>query len=308
MPEIGGLMNEIFDFMNHHRIFSCILIFLNMILLNQLLFKISIHLNSHIHEASGGRDILNSWYKRCKALLKKSIEKYEGKEEKFNLYAKARDRMKKCGYRSEYAPVIYITTKYLLPILLFMLSFVINFPHFTSGLFPAVMSFISVELVLRNRKRKLNLQFQKDIYKIYKYLHNQVSSGVKVTDAIKTVYQTIGDKSIQDLLIILAARYELSHDINASLDDFKSNFDVREVETLCIALKQGITTGDNQELLARQEQIMFNQYFNFIQAETDSLKFKSLMVVSLFTAIVVIMIVIPLFNDVTGALGKIFIN
>jgi hypothetical protein len=110
------------------------------------------------------------------------------------------------------------------------------------------------------------------------------------------------------MLLRLVARYELTLDIDTALEEFKSGFSVHEAETLCVALKQGIETGDNQELLARQEDVMFKKYFNYIQAETDSCKTRSMMAAMMFTAIVVILIVVPLFNDASEALGRIFEN
>ena len=171
-----------------------------------------------------------------------------------------------------------------------------------------VLFIIIIELVVAGERRKINLKFQKYVYKIYKYLHNQISSGVKVTDAIKTVYDVIDDKRLKDVLIRLAARYELTLNIDDALEEFISNFDIQEAETLYVALKQGILTGDNQELLARQEDIMFKKYFNYIQAETDGCKARGVIAVAMFTIVVVLMIIIPLFNDVTEAAGKIFIN
>jgi hypothetical protein len=158
------------------------------------------------------------------------------------------------------------------------------------------------------RKKEVNLKFQRYIYKIYKYLHNQISSGIKVTDAIRSVYEIIDDRELKDIMMQMAASYELSLDIDKALLEFKSNFEAHEAETLCVALKQGILTGDNQELLARQEDIMFKKYFNYIQAETDSCKTRCVIAVVMFMSIVVVMISVPLFNDVSEALSRIFVN
>ncbi|NTV90110.1 MAG: hypothetical protein HGA22_07090, partial [Clostridiales bacterium] len=91
------------------------------------------------------------------------------------------------------------------------------------------------------------------------------------------------------MFIRTAAKYELTLDIDESLEEFRENFDAYEAEMLCTALRQGIETGDNSELLARQEDMMFKKYFNYIQAETDNCKNRSLLSAGMFTAVVVLM-------------------
>ncbi|HHW49114.1 MAG TPA: hypothetical protein GXX14_10950 [Clostridiaceae bacterium] len=270
--------------------------------------KIFVYMDRHLIEALGMRAAEKSVYKRCKNLVKQSIERYEKKEKLHGIYIKAKAKMKKTGYRGQYAAAVYLFVKYIVTAALFLVALVINFPSFAQPLIIAALNVIVVELVLAYKKRKFNLKFQKNAYKIYKYLHNQISSGVKVTDAIKTVYEVIDDRDLRGVLVELAARYGLTLDIDASLEEFKANFDNHEAETLCVALKQGVITGDNKDLLERQEDVMFKKYFNYIQAETDSCKARSVLAAAMFVAIIVIMITVPLLNDVTDAIQSIFSN
>lgn len=301
-------MDEIFLFINNHRYFAVVMLFLDVFLIKMLIQKISIYINKHMNEAMGGRNERESLYKKCKTFVRQSIEQYERRGRQHGFYTRAREKMKKSGYRSEYAAVIYLLVKYAGSAALFITTFIVNFPGVAGASAAAVLVFLVVEAVVVGAKKKLSLKFQRYMYKIYKYLHNQISSGVKVTDAIKTVYEVIEDRELRGILVQLAARYELTLDIDVSLDEFRSNFDLQEAETLCVALKQGIVTGDNQELLARQEDVMFKKYFNYIQAETDGCKTRSAIAAALFTAVIVIMIMVPLFNDITEAVNKIFIN
>lgn len=301
-------MNEIILFILQHRFLTVLLAAGSTFPAILAAKRLELAAGKQLIEAMGCRNSSLSLYNRCIYMVSRAIKDYERREKKAGVYLKAKAKMKKAGYLGEHAAAVYLFAKYILPSLLFVTAFMLNYPDFIGpiGLTAAIV--IIVELVTGSEKRKINLKFQKYIYKIYKYLHNQISSGVKVTDAVKTVYEVIDDKQLRNILIRLAARYELTLDIDNALLDFRSNFDISEAETLCIALKQGIETGDNQELLARQEDVMFKKYFNYIQAETDSCKNRSLTAVAMFTAIVVIMIVVPLFNDLTEAVGKIFIN
>lgn len=261
-----------------------------------------------VADALGARYARPSLLKKCSALAGYGIsgcEKYLGKG---RLYQKARTKMRTAGYKSEYAAIVYLAVRYLLSPAVFLIAVRMNYPDIIRPLASVVLINTAMESVISSNKRKINLRFQKHIYKIYKYLHNQISSGVKPTDAVRSVYEVTEDRELGAILVRLAARYELTLDIDTALEEFRSNFDAHEAETLCIALKQGIETGDNKELLAKQEDVMFKKYFNYIQAETDGCRNRSLAAASVFVAIVVVMIIVPMLAEMGQAVGNIFIN
>lgn len=280
----------------------------NVILARRMVYRLAARLNKDIYDAMGGRSVQKSLHSKCFSILSGTVRSYKAKNEKRSYYSKIKRKLKSSGYHSDYAPVVFLAIRYAVIPLIAVLVIIANFPGITQALFIFLLSNIIMEMIVASRRKQLNLKFQKYVYKIYKYLHNQVSSGVKVTDAIKTVYEVIEDEDLRRVLIRLAARYELTLDIDAALDEFRDSFALQEAETLCIALKQGVMTGDNSELLERQEDVMFKKYFNYIQAETDSCRFKSMLAAVMFSAIIVIMVAIPLLNDVADAVGNIFVN
>lgn len=264
--------------------------------------------SKRVADALGTRSSDLSLYRRCSRLVVQGVTACEKRIEKGGIYKKARMKMKKAGYKGEHSAVLYLTVRYVVSPVIFAAAFAFNYPDPIRPLASVVLVNTVMEAVISAGKRKINLRFQKYIYKIYKYLHNQISSGVKPTDAVKSAYEIIEDGELRGILVRLAARYELTLDIDAALEEFRSNFDAHEAETLCIALKQGIDTGDNKELLAKQEDVMFKKYFNYIQAETDSCRNKSVAAAAVFVAIVVVMIIVPMLNEVSQGIGKIFIN
>lgn len=301
-------MNEILLFIYTHKYFSAILTFADVLLGNLLFESLRLLTDRLLIEAAAGRNNGSSVYKRCAQFVRQSISEYEKTGSKPAFYVKAAAKMKLAGYRSKYAAVVYLLLRYLVIPIMFIFALVLNYPSIAEGVIASAVLWIIIEMVVKGREKKLSLIVQKNIYKIYKFLHNQISSGVKVTDAIKSVYEIIDDEYLKGIMIKLAARYELTLDIDATLEEFKSNFNMQEVETLCVALKQGVVTGDNQEFLARQEDVMFKKYFNFIQAETDNCRIRSVAAAAMFVAIIVLMISVPLFIDASNALGKIFMN
>lgn len=264
--------------------------------------------NKRVYEALGARNSGISLHRRCTRLMEQSMAAFGKRFERGSFYKKARDKMRKAGYKGDYSAIVYLCVKYMVSPVVFITACLSNYPDVIRPLAAVVFINAVMETVISSGRRKINLRFQKYIYKIYKYLHNQISSGVKPTDAVRSVYEVIEDSELRGIMVRLAARYELTLDIDATLKEFRSNFDVHEAETLCIALKQGIDTGDNKELLARQEDIMFKKYFNYIQAETDSCRNRCVGAAAVFVAIVVVMIIIPMVGEIGQAVGKIFIN
>lgn len=269
--------------------------------------KMRIVFSKNVSAALGVRRTAGSLHKKCLLLAGRGITACERKLEKGRMYQKAKTKMCKAGYRSDKAALVYLGVRFILSPLVFLAAFHTNFPNVAGPLAAAVLINVIMELIIKAGRRRINLRFQKYIYKIYKYLHNQISSGVKPTDAVRCVYEVTEDRELRDILVRLAARYELTLDIDTALNEFRSNFDVHEAETLCIAIKQGIETGDNKELLAKQEDMMFKKYFNYVQAETDSCKNRSVAAATVFVAIVAMMIIVPMLHEVNQAIGNIFI-
>lgn len=301
-------MDDILGFATAHRLLAGLLVAGNIIPAVVLTGHFSRRRGGRAAEAMGGRSGNLSLYRKCVLLASRTVSNYGKHGKKAGMYARAADKVKKAGYGGEYAPVLYILLKYAAIPAFFLFSAAVNFPDIKGPAAASLVFILLLEANIASGRKKMNLKLQRYIYKIYKYLHNQVSSGIKVTDAIRSVYEVIEDRELKSVFIRLAARYELTLDIDTALAEFRERFAAHEAETLCVALKQGVETGDNQEILARQEEVMFKKYFNYIQAETDSCKTRSMAAAVMFTAIVVIMIAVPLINDTSEAIVKIFIN
>lgn len=301
-------MEYIFEILQENAAVTMALVIADVLLgmlLSRLLYLSG---SKRVIEALGTRSPDLSLLRRCTRLAVKGFTACEKHMDKGSIYKKAREKMRKAGYRGDYSAVLYLFIKFVALPAVFLAAFVINYPDLLRPLASVLLVNTIMEMVISAGKRKMNLHFQKYIYKIYKYLHNQITAGVKPTDAIRSVYEVIDDRELRGALVRLAARYELTLDIDTALEEFRSNFDAHEAETLCIALKQGIDTGDNKDLLSRQEDVMFKKYFNYIQAETDSCRNRSVAAAAVFVSIVVVMIIVPMLNEVGEAVGKIFIN
>ncbi|MEM1724711.1 MAG: type II secretion system F family protein [Thermoplasmata archaeon] len=263
-----------------------------------------------------GYQIVKSiFYKNISSFIKnKSPTKIAIKYENFlkntysDIYEKISSKLKKAGFYGISAVFIYLILIFILPLIMLISTLIFYRANILNNLFLIAAFICVIEVYVFYKKKQYTLKFNKNAYKIYKFIHNQVSSGVKPTDAVSTVFEVVDEPDIRKTLMRLAARYKLTGDLESSLCELTDRFDTHEAHTLCVALKQGVDTGDNTELLKRQEEVMFNRYFAYIQAETDSLVYKSILAAVFFTGIIIIMIALPMFKDVQDGIGRIFTN
>lgn len=301
-------MQQIIEFLREYPLFTISAVILNLIMASMITTKLMASINSKVQDAKSGRGEEKSNYKKYMELARESLEAYERKNNKAKLFKMAIEKTKQAGYYTEYSPMIYLILITIIPVLTFITVYIITFPDFRGALVLAMYIPTVVELTLRAKKKAIIMEFQMNSYKLYKYLHNQISAGVQVSDAIKSLYEVSGSKKLRLILIKLAGAYGRTLDIDYALEEFMTYFNIPEAQTLAVALKQGIDTGDNQGILQRQEEVMFNKYVDYVQAETDACRTRSTMAVLFFVAIIVIMVCVPMFNDMVAGVTKIFIN
>jgi len=161
-------------------------------------------------------------------------------------------------------------------------------------------------LIRYNVKKKRQI-IEFNGYKIFKFLLNQISSGILVSDAIKSMYRIVEDLQLRQCLIDVSAYYSKTTDLTESLNILKEQYKSMEVDTLCIAIEQGIYTGTNYETLKRMEALLFKRYIYQIKLETKWRKKKSILSVLLLCMVMILMIAIPVVMDMMKAFNQIFI-
>lgn len=281
-------------------------LFINILIISQIYSKISLGTDSLIREAKGKRGLEESYKKYIRGIGNKLyiIDKENSQKEGF--YQKIKNFLKRAGYKGTYSVSWYTILQLVVPFVLSIITAV--YRNFSLAIAVFLLLSLNTFYIVFKKGKRVAKQLEKSVYRIYKYLDNQVSAGVKSTDSIKSVYEVVDDKELKDILIRFAARYELTLDIDESLKDFCSYFNTLESETLAVAIKQGVDTGNNQNILMRQEEVMFNKYLNYIQMETENAKKKAALSMIAFMLIIIIMVAVPMFNDAKEALKQIFIN
>jgi len=89
-----------------------------------------------------------------------------------------------------------------------------------------------------------------DIKLIYHSLEVQIGSGVYVTDALSECVLSVRHIRLIDALNTFSADMMMKSDIYASLEKFRSSFDDRYIDSLCITVVQALESGQAVELLS----------------------------------------------------------
>jgi uncharacterized protein YegL len=156
----------------------------------------------------------------------------------------------------------------------------------------------------REKKRKNIIGYYG--YKIFKFLMNQTSSGIKVSDALQALYRIVKDKELRKQLIKVSACYGQTANLHESLNHLKLKYKGVEVDTLCVAIEQGIDTGTNYETLVKMEGLLFKKYLFQIKQDTVLRKKRGVLAALYLCIIVVLMVGIPILMDMVSAFNKIF--
>jgi len=289
-----------------HPYFALAAVAINALIISQIYSKLSLGIDRMIREAKGKRGTKEYYEKYIRGIAYKLYAFDKENSSGKGIYQKVKNFLKRAGYRGTLSVLWYTVFQLLIPVAFFIFTAAYRNISLAAAVF--LMLFLNTFYIVYKKGRRIAKQLERSVYRIYKYLHNQVSAGVKVTDAIKSVFEVVDEKELKDILIRFAARYELTLDIDDSLRDFCSYFNTVESETLAVAIKQGVDTGDNQNILMRQEEVMFNKYLNYIQMETENAKKKAAWAMVSFMLIIIIMVAVPMMNDLQEALKLIFIN
>lgn len=160
-------------------------------------------------------------------------------------------------------------------------------------------------MYIKNRIEKRKKAFIINAYKLYYFLHSQISSGIKVTDALKGLHEIADDPLIHNTFVKFVAQYELTLSLESSLKILRESFSGYDCEMLCVSIEQCINTGMAGKTLLKMEQIMFGKYFFYLQKDTEKYRTK-LLISGLFAIVPVLMLfLMPMLFDAMQGFGQI---
>ena len=147
--------------------------------------------------------------------------------------------------------------------------------------------------------RSDNRRMLRDIRLIYHSMGVQIKSGVYVTDALAECCTSVENIRLKSALSAFYADVIMKSDIYASLEKFRSSFDDRYIDSLCMTVVQALESGQALDLLndlAEQASDMETEIFAARKASLDRLLTLSQLLVlgavlgtALYTCIVYMM-------------------
>lgn len=160
--------------------------------------------------------------------------------------------------------------------------------------------------MLALKKNKRRDCFRKNAYKLYKYVFNQISAGVRPYNALKSMYRVVDDGKLRKILRDACAKYAVSMDEKLFADEIEEKINTGEAGDFASSIRNGLFESGDEKLLERMEKLMFNRYFAYVQRRTDSVRTKCLLAVVMLCVVVVAMVLVPTFLDVENAIESIF--
>ena len=152
------------------------------------------------------------------------------------------------------------------------------------------------------------MAFNKNAYRLYKFLHNQVSAGVQPKEAMMSLFLIVKEPFLKERLQALGSIYAQTLDFDMAFEELTRYYEGPDIDAFRIAMLQGITLGNNINTLKKQESLMFNKYMNYLQLETNRQKLRTFLVVTIYCVIIIIMIGLPLMMELNQAMDMIFLE
>lgn len=160
-------------------------------------------------------------------------------------------------------------------------------------------------LYVKSRISDRQNAFLINAYKLYYFLHSQISSGIKSTDAVRGLHNIADHPLIHGVFVRFVAQYELTLNIEESLEVIRKAFKGYDAEMLCVSIRQCVETGIAGKTLLKMEQLMFAKYFYLLQKDTARYKTK-LLIAGLFVMTpLVILFALPIVYDAVKGFGQV---
>ncbi|URZ06726.1 type II secretion system F family protein [Clostridium felsineum] len=139
------------------------------------------------------------------------------------------------------------------------------------GLVAAILGFFSVDIVnyLSNEDDKNRIRL--DLADVYDLVSLQTVAGVNIGHALLEVHTVCKSKRLQKSLIKLAAKINLSKNIEKALNEFNSEYDMPEIDTFVAIIKESLSSGLKEEIIDDQSAALKAVNSFYTASETEKI-------------------------------------
>lgn len=160
--------------------------------------------------------------------------------------------------------------------------------------------------MLRRRASERKKAFVRSLYKIYRFLDGQISSGVAATDALRGLSAAVRDPVVCPALVQFTAIYEVTLDSDRAFDVLRKLFRSQDCDLLSAHVHQCLQSGVAGKSMVRMEELLFARTFGLMQEETRRIRTFLTLTVAGGLVPVVILFLYPMIQGAAGALQSIF--
>lgn len=208
-------------------------------------------------------------------LQMKKIEKNFYKNEKYKgIFEKTEIKLKKQGNPLKLTPISYYALKFGLTAICLIVTIKFrsdNVLNFIKGIGISVGAYFVIDAIYYFSNKDDKEKILADLPDICDVLDIQTSAGVNLGLALTEVYDIAKLKRFKGSLIKLAAEINITKNPERALDNFLSEYDLLELESFGLAIKQAIKTGKTKEILGNQSEVLKQNNIFAIQRETKKL-------------------------------------
>src|SRR5690554_5060896 len=123
-----------------------------------------------------------------------------------------------------------------------------------------LLTWFLISRVVALQSIRLKKAFERDLFKIYRFVDLQLSSGVRLTDTLSGLADAAPGSPIRMFLQRFSAVYQLTFDLDQASSELRRLFPGSDMNLLTGHLEQTLRTGQTGRSLLRMENLLFARY------------------------------------------------
>ena len=211
--------------------------------------KIDLSLNKRILEVQGNEEFLKKKFKRLEFKIGSSYKCQ-------SIFEKRRKKLKQAGNPYHFTPFTYYIIKTVPAFIVLLIFMFKNMLLRVDSVVLILLIYYLVDILQFIRNKKDNNEIKLDLPKMYDLLSIQDAAGINIGMALTDLFDVVKNKRLKFRLIELSANIIVTKNLETSLDSFMGNFNLPELESFVIGIKQSQKTGASKELIENQGEIL----------------------------------------------------
>lgn len=194
------------------------------------------------------------------------------------------DKLVKCGNPLHLTPMRYWILKILIAIGLFFSSvqmhllgenYILNI---VVSIAFAIFGFYIIDILNHYSNKDDMNKIRMDLADVYDLINLQIIAGVYIGHALVEAYTVCKNKRLKKSLIKLAAKINLSKNIEKALDDFNAEYSMPEIESFVSTIKGCINSGSYEEALDDQSSSLKTVNAIYVEKQTEKIDLWMLLI------------------------------